>query len=92
MPFIKDPVEDLDYGMSWSEWLEGDSIQISKWGPPKPQTNPPLVVESTKRSSDSTKVTLSGGEIGMLYQIENTVETTRGRKAQESIYIRIQDK
>jgi hypothetical protein len=92
MPFVKDPEEILDYGMDWSEWLEEDAIQVSRWGPPTPITTPPLVVESTKRDPDSTVVKLSGGKIGMLYQIENTVETAQGRTAQESIFVRIQDK
>jgi len=68
----KDPDSDLDYVMSWADWLQtGEGIAISTW------PSPPAGVTTHDLANDTTTGTIwvSGGTVGELYAFTNRVVT-----------------
>lgn len=78
MHYIKDPGDTLDYGWDWFEWLEGDTIATSTWAIPAGITNSgesgPVVLTNPDRVT--TSVFISGGTVGVVYTITNTITTS----------------
>lgn len=92
MPFCikKDKDATLDYQLDWEDWLNGDTIQSSQWIVPNGITK-----ESDSFDSNNTLIWLSGGTIGVSYQVINritTVGTTEQRIEDRTIVLKIVDK
>lgn len=76
----KDPEAVLDYLLNWSEWLSsGDSVDTSTWSIEAISGDTdPLTTTSSASSATTTTVKLSGGTIGNLYKVYNTITTAGG--------------
>ena len=61
----------LDYTIDWSDWLDGDLIGVSTWSAP----NLTVVNSSIDSPATSTTVWLTGGEIGSVVEVRNTITT-----------------
>lgn len=91
MPILapsKDPSSILDYGVDWTDWLDGDTISTSSWS-----VSPSgLTAISNTRNGGVTTVWLSGGTVGQTYQVTNTIVTAAGRTDQRTLLVAIQDR
>lgn len=81
----KDPEENLDYKIDWSERLdEGDTIVNSVWIVPSGITNGAMTMTATE-----TTIWLSGGSLNTTYEIANRVTTAAGRIMDQTVRLPI---
>lgn len=97
--FIKQPAENLDYDIDFSEFLSsGDTLQTTGT-PPVPN---PLSVTTTPagiavgstfviKDGKAIKQWLSGGTNGVKYKITLTATTNGGRIKQVEFVVRVKD-
>jgi hypothetical protein len=89
----KDPNEVKDYDLIWTSELAGDTIVTSVW---TLAAGSALTINSssyqTSSTSSITKVWLSGGIIGQVYTLTNTITTAVGRTEDAVVQILIQAK
>ena len=95
--FIKDPDAELDYAIDWGEdWLKGaDVIATSTWIITSENIASPLLSISSSSVDAANKVStvwLAGGKNNKTYTVTNRIITTAGRKNDQSIYLKIQNK
>ncbi len=83
MPFLKGPTEVLDFTIDWTQWLGSDTISSSTWVVPAGITKD----SDTTVSSLAALIWLSGGSLGQIYELVNTIVTAAGRTAVRSIDI-----
>lgn len=78
----RDPGENpLDYDIDWSKRLAGDTIASSSWSVDEGS----VVIDSNTFSTTATKVWLSGGTLGLLNTLTNTIMTAGGREMVQSV-------
>jgi hypothetical protein len=91
MPFYvtKDPSAVLDYGVDWTDWLDGDTISTSTWTVPSGITK-----DSDSKTTTGTIIWLSGGTLGESYVLVNRIVTTNSpaRTDERTIVVRIEQK
>ena len=96
----KDPDEILDYDIDWTAGLlSADEIDAGSTSPAdtivtSTFTLPAgsLTASSTSNSTTHTKIWLSGGVLGITYQITNEITTAAGRKMDRTVEIKIKSK
>lgn len=88
----KDLEASLVYTMDWSQWLPaGETISTSTWSLETiTGDTDPLVNESYNHTDSSSLIEISGGTIGKIYKVYNTITTTSGY--QDRRYFRIKVK
>jgi len=76
----KDPEAQLDYLISWSDWLpSGDTISTSSWSIEAiTGDGDPLTSASDANTDSTTTINLSGGTSGNIYKVYNTITTNGG--------------
>jgi len=85
-PF-KDPDEILDYQVDWILRLGTDTISTSTW------TVPTGITKTTDtKTNTATTIWLSGGTIGVSYELTNRVVTAGGRTMDQSVKLKIKAK
>jgi hypothetical protein len=88
---IKDPDATLDYGLDWAgedPWLAaGETIQTSTWLVPAG-----LVKGSDSHTDTATTVWLSGGTLGVDYEVTNRITTNQARTDDRTIRIMIRER
>lgn len=73
--FVKDPEAVLDYAVDWSKWLrEGETIAASSV-----TATSGITVDSDTHTDTLVTVWLSGGELGVRYEVTNRITTSQGR-------------
>lgn len=90
--FIEDPDAYLDYGMDWTNWLDGDTIVTSTWIVPSnsglTQSNSSVNVAATV-----TAVWLAGGTIAAApWMVTNRITTAGGRTEDRSFLIAVRER
>lgn len=89
--FVKDPSDELDYKVDWSEWLAGsspvDTIATSTW-----TVDAGITKDSDSNTTTDATIWLSGGTAGRTYHVTNRIVTAGGRTAERSIYIAVLQK
>jgi len=86
--FTKDPSAELDYAIDWEDWLEGtDTIASAIWTVPTG-----LVLEAQTETDTVSAIWLSGGVLGLKYNVACLMTTTDGRIDERTFTIRIKDK
>jgi hypothetical protein len=80
----KDPNDVLDYGVDWSQWLDGDTITASSWSAPIG-----ITIDSESNSTTATTVWLSGGTPHVTYEVVNHITTAAGREADKTLRIKV---
>ena len=85
----KDPAENLDYSMDWGEnWLApGETITTSSW-----TASPGLTLGVTSDTDSTATAWVSGGTAGQPYLLTNTIVTSAGRTAVNSMIIKVEKK
>jgi hypothetical protein len=83
--FSKEPTEELDFGIGWTDWLGDLTIQSSSWSGPTG-----IVIVADTFSATSTVITLGGGTWAEIYELENTITASNGESETRSILVRIQ--
>lgn len=86
----KQPVDQLDYDLDFTEWLDDGDTITSAVAIVDP-VDGTLVIDSINIASPVVKVWLSGGDNGKSYKIEVTATTTGGRIKEECFKIRVKD-
>lgn len=90
---VKDPTAELQYGMDWKEWLElGDTIVTTDWTVETTGTSVALVASSGGQLDSVALVTITGGTVGEIYTVRNTIETQQGYVDSRRFRIRVQDR
>ncbi len=78
----RDPNEDpLDYDIDWSLRLAGDTIASSSWTIGQGAVS----IQSNTFSDTVTKVWLTGGTLGVLNTLTNSITTAGGRRMEQSV-------
>jgi hypothetical protein len=71
----KDPLDVKKYGFEWN-LLDGQTITGSNWS--IKFGGSALILGTSTISANITKVVVSGGTVGIKYQVENTITTSGG--------------
>lgn len=85
--FTKDPNAVLDFTVDWTSWLGTDTIDTSEWIVPSGITK-----ESDTNNTLIAIIWLSGGTVGVVYNVVNRITTNGGRTEDRTIKIRIVEK
>ena len=90
----KDPSAILSYTLDWSEWLPvGTTISTSTWtistisGDAAPVTS-----VTTTNSGTTTIIKLSGGTVGKVYTITNTITTSGSLTDRRNFRIKVKNR
>jgi hypothetical protein len=88
--FMKDPRARLDIGVDWSEWLTHESATVSdsSWT----VTPEGLTLDSATEVDGVTRVFVSGGTVGEIYTVRNTVHTDTGLIDSRSIRVVVRNR
>lgn len=86
----KDPAETLDYDIDWTARLNGDTITSSAWSIPPGSSL--TIVGSPTFLGGLTKVVLSGGVLGQIYTLTNTITTALNDVMIEHVQILVKAK
>jgi hypothetical protein len=90
--FVKDPGATIDYTIDWSAgYLGAQAISTSNWVV-EPAGIGTIVVEADAIEPGKTVVTLSGGQVGRIYRITNSVSFSDGRTDQRMLALRVEDR
>lgn len=87
---IKDPDASLDYGVSWSDYLQpGEAVSQSDWFA---TPDGDLVLSSETNDGNAPTVRVEGGVSGRVYSLTNRITTITGRTDDRTITIRCGDR
>ena len=93
--FTKQPSDRLDYDFDYSQWLGEDDEVLSAVFTVESLdgTTPtsPMMIDSEVVAATYTKVWVEGGQAGEIYKVTCTITTTRGRRKQDEIKIRLKE-
>lgn len=78
----KDPGSTVDYEIDLTKLLSGDTIAGSSW-----TADPGITLGAMNFSATTVTVWLSGGTVGMMYRVTNTVTTAGGRTIVRSFLV-----
>lgn len=84
----KQPVEVLDYDIDFARWLVDDTITSAE-AVITPDGS--LSVQTIDVDPTLVKVWLTGGDSGVTYKVEVTVQTAGGRVGQVEFKVRVKD-
>lgn len=88
-PF-KDPDEVLDYFIDWTARLAGDTISSSLWFIVDDDLT--LTIDSNSFTASGATVWLSGGTIGVTYEVTNRIMTAGARTMDQTVKLKIKGK
>lgn len=83
----KDPDENADFGVDWSNRLAGDTIVSSSWILPAG-----LISSANSYEGNLAIIWLHGGTLGKTYEVLNRVVTAGGRTFDQTVSLRIKSK
>lgn len=87
--FTKQPADQLDYDLDFSEWLTGDDtitgVEAVSSVPEE------LVILSASIAGSTVKVWVNGGVAGATYKVTATISTAEGRIKELEFKIRVRD-
>lgn len=90
--FVKDPAATVDYAIDWTAGYLGDqSIAGSAWRV-VPSAPDGIVVQADGIDPGKTIATLSGGSVGKLYHVTNTVNFSDGRTDERTLVVRVEER
>jgi hypothetical protein len=90
---VKDATAELQYGMDWKEWLElGDTITTSTWAVETTGTTIALVASSGGTLDGVALANVTGGTVGEIYTVRNTIQTAQGYKDARRFRIRVENR
>lgn len=84
----KDPNAVLDWAFDWSRWLAtSEAISSSEV-----TVQEGLTKDSQSNDTDTVTVWLSGGTLGVTYEVTCSITTNQGRTDERTIGIRVTDR
>lgn len=83
--FTKPATGVLDYRFDYETWLNGDTISTSSWTVP----DGGITVETDANTTTTATAWISGGEVGRVYRLVNTIETAGGRTNTQVMHISV---
>ncbi|WP_439398700.1 hypothetical protein ACRQ5Q_15115 [Bradyrhizobium sp. PMVTL-01] len=85
----KSPTEVADFDIDWTVRLAGDTIASSSWAISDGDIGAAgtLAINSSSFTTTLAKVELSGGNLGVLYTLANTVNTASGQRLVETVQL-----
>jgi hypothetical protein len=87
---VKDPQELIDYSINWANQLAtAETITLSTWAYSGDPDNTPLLLSSPTISGSVTTIWMNNGTNDTKYTITNTIDTSGGRKMEQSVYLRM---
>ena len=89
--YLKDPHARIDHGTDWSGSLSGQSVTDSDWSV-SPVEAGGLAVEDSALEGTSARVRLSGGLMGRLYRLTNSVTLSDGQVLERSVTFRVEER
>jgi hypothetical protein len=84
----KDPNAVLDWAFDWSRWLSTDEEVSSA----EVEVDEGLTKDSQSNTTDTVTVWLSGGTLGVTYEVTCRITTNQGRTDERTIGIRVTDR
>ena len=85
---VKAPNSVLDVGIIWTKWLNtGDRIVSSTWT----TSDVSVTTSDSTHDDNSTRVLVSGGELGKSYSVTNRITTEDGLVDERYILLFIQN-
>lgn len=73
--YVHAPLSNLDYGFDWTAWLaSGETISSSVW-----VASSGITLTSPQVVAGVVSTFASGGEVGKVYTLTNTITTSVGR-------------
>lgn len=87
----KDPDAILDYEVDWSVWLNAsgnDTISTSVWIIPANLTKESDLIPT----ATTTRIWLSGGIVGVTYELVNRITTLGGRTQDQTIKLKCRER
>jgi len=85
--FVKDPQAKLDYLVDWTQYLGVDTISSSSFS-----VGAKLTKVSEGNDASMATVWLSGGAVGDVELVTNTITTTLGRTDERSFFVSVQNR
>jgi len=86
----KDPAATLTYSVDWSDWLPGEeTVSTSTFSQESVHTTANLTVGSAATVGGVTSSTISGGAVGQVYTVLNTITTNNGLTDARRFKIRV---
>lgn len=95
--FVKDPDSITDYTINWGDgYLDTNSpaetISTSSWAV-SPADSPGMSVSGTPTKTTTTATAfVTGGVVGRVYALVNTITTSGGRTDERSIILRVEER
>ena len=83
--FTKEPTEELNFGINWSDWLGSLTISASSWSGPSG-----IVIVTNSIDGQNTIVRLAGGTWAETYELFNTITASDSEIETRSIIVTIQ--
>jgi hypothetical protein len=87
--FQKQPADQLDYDLDFSDWLTDDDILTGAVATSSVPEE--LIVQSVRLISPLVKIWIAGGVSGATYKITATITTSQGRIKELEFKIRVRE-
>lgn len=81
--YLQDGSARLDYSINWSSFLNGATIINSVW-------NSILTIEDDTFTDTTTQAFVSGGALGVSYEVKNIINTSDGRVDARTFLVKIE--
>jgi hypothetical protein len=88
--FVKDPTALLDYAIDWTAGYLGELVITGSQWRVAPAGDGAITVVVDRIDTDRTVATLSGGLVGCLYHVTNTVIFSDGRSDERKLVVRVE--
>ena len=86
--FVQDPLEKIEYVLDWSHAItDGVTISTSTW-----TANAALTLTGPSIDGEFTVISVAGGTVKKVYQVENKIVLSNGQTFVDSIFLYIEEK
>jgi hypothetical protein len=86
--FVQDPLEKIEYVLDWSHAItDGVTISTSTW-----TANVALTLTGPSIDGEFTVISIAGGTVKKVYQVENKIVLSNGQTFVDSIFLYIEEK
>ena len=89
---MKDPGSTLDYTIDWTNWLGSDTVSsVSYTLDSGITTSTAIGGSATATTSTTTRVNITGGTAGTIYNVKAEMTTTEGRVVVRNFRVKVED-
>jgi len=83
----KSPTDVLTYVVDWTNEMGGSTVSTSVFVVPAGITK-----DSDSKDTTTATIVLSGGTVGLTYDIKNTITTAAGETIEKHFFVRVKDR